>query len=370
MKGIVICVVGAKGAIGSSLALATLGLNQEKDYHKYLVTNSLKSFPDTKKIVFTGWDVKKTSFFEEIKNNELTSDYNFLQENENALKKLTIFKAPTNHRFVDRINIIKKDIVAIRRKYPEYQPILINVLPTSEYRIVGKTYNQILSNEQKLIDVAYVIAAIEEGIPVLNFTPNKLEVEAIISEAKKRCLPIAGRDGKTGQTYIKMAFASALRARNLFIQGWYSTNILGNSDGHTLMDAKKAKSKLENKTKILSNVLGYNPEAHIVKIDYYSPRKDAKEAWDVIDIVGMFGEKMGIRINLQGKDSVLATPIILDVARILAVSKEAKISGVLHELAFFFKTSIYEKPPYTYEDQILVLRSFLKRLSGVVIPWE
>ena len=175
---------------------------------------------------------------------------------------------------------------------------------------------------------------------------------------------MAGRDGKTGQTYIKMVLASALRARNLYIYGWYSTNILGNSDGRTLMDEKKARNKLENKTKILSDILGYNPQAHLVKIDYYSPRKDAKEAWDVIDLIGMFGEKMSIRINLQGKDSVLATPIILDVARILAVSKEVGISGVLHDLAFFFKTSIYKKPPYNYEDQVFALRSFLKKISG------
>ena len=146
MKGIIICVAGAKGAIGSSLVLATLGLNKGKDYNKYLVTNNLTSFPNTKNIVFTGWDVKKTTFLEEIKSNELISDHPFLEENQKHLKKLTIFQAPVKGKFSDKINMIRKDMDKIRKKYPGYQPILVNVLPTSEHEIVGKTYEQIFSN--------------------------------------------------------------------------------------------------------------------------------------------------------------------------------------------------------------------------------
>ena len=169
---------------------------------------------------------------------------------------------------------------------------------------------------------------------------------------------MAGRDGKTGQTYLKTVLASALKARSLLVDGWYSLNILGNQDGKNLMDPKKAAGKLSNKTEILDEILGYpvgeryGASSHQVKIDYYPPRGDAKEAWDVIDFLGVFGLPMSIRLNLQGRDSVLAAPLLLDLARWMVVLQMAGRSGPIPELAFFFKQPIGNDPPMSFQDQV------------------
>ena len=163
-------------------------------------------------------------------------------------------------------------------------------------------------------------------MPVVNFTPNEIEIPSLLHEAEERGVPLAGRDGKTGQTYLKVVLASALKARKLYVDGWYSLNILGNADGKNLMEPGKAEGKLINKTEILDEILGYSvgekrsqTASHKVHIDYYPPRGDAKEAWDVIDFMGLFGLPMSLRLNLQGRDSILAAPLVLDLARWMAV---------------------------------------------------
>lgn len=183
----------------------------------------------------------------------------------------------------------------------------------------------------------------------------------VIDEAVKHGVPIAGRDGKTGQTYLKVVLASALKARNLLVDGWYSLNILGNDDGANLMNPDKAASKLRNKTDILDEILGYSvgekysSPSHKVHIDFYPPRGDAKEAWDAIDFKGLFGLPMSIRLNLQGRDSILATPLVLDLARWAAVLQAAGRVGPVPELAFYFKKAVGDSPPLTFEDQLTSL---------------
>ena len=211
-------------------------------------------------------------------------------------------------------------------------------------------------------DVASVLAAIRSGIPVVNFTPNFVEVPTIVQEAVKHNVPIAGYDGKTGQTYLKVVLASALKARNLCVDGWYSLNILGNADGKNLMDPEKAAGKVANKTDLLDDILGYpvgqqyNSASHKVHIDYYPPRGDAKEAWDVIDFQGMFNLPMSIRLNFLGRDSILAAPMVLDLARWMAALKMAGYSGLIPDLAFFFKNPLGDQPPLTFQDQVQSLR--------------
>ena len=207
-------------------------------------------------------------------------------------------------------------------------------------------------------DIAYVLAAIRAGVPVVNFTPNAVDVPAVTSAAASAGVPIAGRDGKTGQTYFKVVIASALKARGLRVDGWYSLNILGNADGANLRDPACAREKLDNKTRLLDDILGYrvgegyDAPTHQVRIDYYPPRGDAKEAWDVIDFTGLFGLPMSLRVNLQGRDSILAAPMILDLARWMALLKRSGRSGPVPELGFFFKKPVGPQPPVTFADQI------------------
>ena len=212
-------------------------------------------------------------------------------------------------------------------------------------------------------DLAYTIAAVECGIPVVNFTPNCVELPAVISAAVDQTVPLIGRDGKTGQTYLKVVLASALKARNLEIDGWYSLNILGNADGANLMDPDRAAGKVANKTDLLTDILGYAPggqydaPAHKVRIDYYPPRGDAKEAWDVIDFKGIFGLPMSMRINLIGRDSILAAPMVLDLARWAAALKLSGRGGQVPELGFFFKKPSGDFPPLTFQDQLSALNA-------------
>jgi myo-inositol-1-phosphate synthase len=158
------------------------------------------------------------------------------------------------------------------------------------------------------------------------------------------------------------------------VDGWYSLNILGNADGRNLMDPACARGKLANKTELLDEVLGYRvgeaygESAHKVHIDYYPPRGDAKEAWDVIDIKGLFGLPMSIRVNLQGRDSILAAPMVLDLARWVILLQAAGRGGAIPELGFFFKKPEGERAGATFEDQLYQLNELealcRRRLAG------
>jgi myo-inositol-1-phosphate synthase len=155
--------------------------------------------------------------------------------------------------------------------------------------------------------------------------------------------------------------ASALKARGLKVDGWYSLNILGNDDGRNLADPKKVAGKLANKTELLEDILGYQigerygVSSHKVIIDYYPPRGDCKEAWDVIDFAGLFGLPMSLRLNLQARDSILAAPLVIDLARWMVVLHGVGRSGPVPELGFYFKKPIGPNPPVTFQDQLAEL---------------
>ena len=174
---------------------------------------------------------------------------------------------------------------------------------------------------------------------------------------------------KTGQTYFKVVLASALKARGLYVDGWYSLNILGNADGLNLMDPDNACGKLNNKTRLLDDILGYpvgehyGRSTHKVTIDYYPPRGDAKEAWDVIDVKGVFGMPMSLRLNLQGRDSILAAPMALDLARWAAALQVAGIAGPVADLGFYFKKPVGDDAPLTFEDQLGALDRLEARIN-------
>jgi myo-inositol-1-phosphate synthase len=262
---------------------------------------------------------------------------------------------------------VMKDIQTFKTRQPDGQPVFINLLPAGvrsnlrECLHISELFEKYTVED--FPDIPFVLAAIRSEVPVVNFTPNELEIPAIVNEAVKYGTPLSGRDGKTGQTFFKVVLASALKARSFFVDGWYSLNILGNADGMNLMNPEKAAGKLANKTGLLDEILGYpvgqkyGVSSHKVHIDYYPPRGDAKEAWDVVDFTGMFGLPMSIRMNLQGRDSILAAPLILDLGRWMAALKAAGKSGAVAELGFYFKKPVGDNPPLTFEDQMQTLKS-------------
>ena len=184
----------------------------------------------------------------------------------------------------------------------------------------------------------YAYAAITEGCPFVNFTPSLgSDVPALLALAERECVPVTGKDGKTGQTLIKTVLAPAFRSRALKVDGWYSTNILGNRDGQALDDPSSLASKLGTKGSVLDSILGYDVEDHVVRIDYYRPRGDAKEAWDNIDLIGFLGQRMQLKVDFLCRDSILAAPLVLELVRLVAEAKRRGEGGAQEQLGFFFK---------------------------------
>ena len=209
----------------------------------------------------------------------------------------------------------------------------------------------------------YAYAAIAAGVPYGNFTPSTAaEVPALVALAKRQSVPLAGKDGKTGQTLIKTVLAPAFRARALHVDGWFSTNILGNRDGEALQDPDSLQSKLGTKGNVLDSILGYPVEDHLVDIRYYRPRGDDKEAWDNIDITGFLGQRMQIKVNFLCKDSVLAAPLVLEIARVLDLAQQRGDGGPQEQLSVFFKapmTARGQAPEHAFPVQERMLHDWL-----------
>jgi myo-inositol-1-phosphate synthase len=211
----------------------------------------------------------------------------------------------------------------------------------------------------------YAYAAIDHRVPYANFTPSvAADAKALVEFAEKRGVPIAGKDGKTGQTMMKTVIAPALRDRALHVDGWFSTNILGNSDGLALDDPKSLASKVNTKKRVLDQILGYPVEDHIVMIHYYRPRGDAKEAWDNIDVSGFLGQKMQIKVNFLCQDSILAAPLVIEIARVLDLAAKRGDGGVQEQMSLFFKlpqTRGGRQPEHEFSCQVRMLDAWLEQ---------
>ena len=221
----------------------------------------------------------------------------------------------------------------------------------------------------------YAYAAIKEGIPYANAAPNlSADIPALIELAASTGSPLAGKDLKTGQTLIKTIIAPGLKARLLGVEGWYSTNILGNRDGEVLDDPESFKTKEESKKSVLDYILQpnlypdlYKDLCHVVRINYYPPRGDNKEGWDNIDIFGWLNYKMQLKVNFLCRDSILAAPIVLDVALFLDLARRAGMEGIQEWLSFYFKSPMHAAGLYPEHDlfiQLMKLKNTLRYLRG------
>lgn len=197
----------------------------------------------------------------------------------------------------------------------------------------------------------YAYAALMEGVPFINGAPNlTTDIPALMQLAVERGLPIAGKDFKTGQTLIKTVIAPMLKARLLGLNGWFSTNILGNRDGEVLDDPESFRTKEESKLNVLEGILDselypslYGKYMHKVRINYYPPRGDNKEGWDSIDIFGWMGYSMQIKVDFLCRDSILAAPVALDLILFTDLARRAGMSGVQDWLSFYFKSPMHER---------------------------
>ena len=184
----------------------------------------------------------------------------------------------------------------------------------------------------------YTMAAILEGAAVIDYTASAtLEIPGLLDLARAEGVPVAGRDGSTGQTLMKSVLAQTFVVRRLKVRGWYSTNILGNHDGLVLSDERYADVKKVDKTALLEEILGERVQSHIVDIRHYLPAGDRKEAWDAVDFETWNGGSGELRINWRAGDSLLATPPILDLIRFMEYAQRSGASGLQTQLSMFFK---------------------------------
>lgn len=221
----------------------------------------------------------------------------------------------------------------------------------------------------------YAWAAIMEGVPFANGAPNlTVDTPALIQLANERAVPISGKDFKTGQTWMKTVIAPGIKARMLGLAGWYSTNILGNRDGEVLDDPASFKTKEESKLSVLHTILQpelyptlYSSFSHVVRINYYPPRGDNKEGWDNIDIFGWMGYPMQIKVNFLCRDSILAAPLVLDLALFSDFAQRAGMKGIQEWLSFYYKSPMAApglQPEHDLFIQQTKLKNTLRHLMG------
>lgn len=369
MRKVGILIVGVNGAVSSMVTAGVFAIRQDLVPPLGLVTE-LPEFNEydwlsPESVVFGGWDFRTTGTHYEWVKSKNFIDPTIVESIRNDLEGVEIFDAPLcsisstvmgleGAGNVSRKTMTQKDAVQkIRqdiRKFIERnqldQAILVNLSSiepayeaASQLKDMDAFEKAIDTNESLMpASILYAYASILEDCPMVNFTPNlAFEVPALIQFAKERGVPLAGRDGKTGQTLYKTVLAPMLKWKNLKLEGWYSANILGNDDGKVLHDPKHAASKIKTKSDVLPSILGYNDFSHQVHIHYYPVRGDAKEAWDSIDFMGWLGTKMSMKINWLGQDSALAAPLVFDLVRFLDRASRENQGGVLTYLACFFK---------------------------------
>ena len=250
-------------------------------------------------------------------------------------------------------------------------------LEESEVHATIEAFERGLYDSDPLIapSMVYAYAALMSGVPFANGAPNlSVDIPALTKLAEMKGVPICGKDFKTGQTLMKTIIAPGLKSRMLGLDGWYSTNILGNRDGEVLDDPENFKTKEESKLSVLEHIFQpeiypdlYGDFSHVVRINYYPPRGDNKEGWDSIDIFGWLGYKMQIKIDFLCRDSILAAPLALDLALFMDLAQRAGMRGVQEWLSFYFKAPQTAPELYPEHDifiQLMKLKNTLRHMRG------
>ncbi|MEO7104556.1 MAG: inositol-3-phosphate synthase [Gemmatimonadaceae bacterium] len=252
----------------------------------------------------------------------------------------------------------------------------IFIKPGPQHATIEQFERAMDNNDEAIApSMLYAYAAIMENVAFANGAPNlSSDIPALLQLAQQRGVPLSGKDFKTGQTWLKTVVAPGLKARMLGLAGWYSTNILGNRDGEVLDDPQSFKTKEESKLSVLHNILQpekypdlYKDFSHVVRINYYPPRGDNKEGWDNIDIFGWMNYPMQIKINFLCRDSILAAPLVLDVALFSDFAQRAGMKGIQEWLSFFYKSPMTApglQPEHDLFIQQTKMKNTLRHLMG------
>ena len=395
MAGVELVRRGQSVPVGSLTQLGTIRLGKRTEAR----TPKIKDFVPLAKLddlVFGGWDVFKDDAYQAASNAGVL-DAKDLSKVQKFLKTIKPMKAAFDQHYVknltgpnvkkaknkfDLAEQLREDIRDFKKKNKCDRLVMVWCASTETFLKPQDVHKDLKSFEKGMRandpsiapSMLYAYAAISEGVPFANGAPNlTVDIPALEDYAKTKGVPIGGKDFKTGQTLMKTILAPGFKARMLGMNGWFSTNILGNRDGEVLDDPGSFKTKEESKLGALEYILQpklypelYGTIHHKVRINYYPPRGDNKEGWDNIDIFGWLGYPMQIKVDFLCRDSILAAPIVLDLALFFDLAKRAGMHGIQEWLSFYFKSPMCARELYPEHDLFIQSMKLKKDRKSVV----
>jgi myo-inositol-1-phosphate synthase len=367
MAGVIAANKGLGKPFGSYTQMGKIRLGKRTEKNNVNVKDFVPLAP-LENIVFGGWDIFTDNAYESAMNAKVLEKdlLNDIKEELSAIKPMKAVFNPDFVKNIDGVNVKKEatkmdeakalmaDIENFKNENGLDRAVMIWCASTEVYTEANEVHLTIEKFEKALEEnhpaiapsMVYAYAAIKSGVAFGNGAPNlTVDTPALVELAKREGVAISGKDFKTGQTLMKTILGPGFKTRLLGIEGWFSTNILGNRDGKVLDNADSFKTKEVSKLSVLDSVLEpeeypelYKDMYHKVRINYYPPKGDDKESWDQIDIFGWLGYKMQIKVNFLCKDSILAAPVVLDLALFMDLAQRAEMSGIQEWLSFYYKS--------------------------------
>jgi myo-inositol-1-phosphate synthase len=388
---------GLAKPIGSLTQMGTIRLGKRTEGRAPLIREFVP-LAGLEDLVFGAWDPVPDNAYQSCLHCGVLDKHEHVEPIRDFLTALTPMPAVFDQHYVKRLEgknvkqgrtkrelaeALRKDIRDFKAKHGCDRLVMVWCASTEIFIQPGPAHQTLASFEKAMetndITIApsmlYAYAAIMEGVPFANGAPNLCcDVPALEQLAIDRGVAIGGKDFKTGQTMLKTVLSPMFKARMLGVAGWYSTNILGNRDGEVLDDPESFKTKEESKLGVLEYILQpklypelYGDIYHKVRINYYPPRGDNKEGWDNIDIFGWCGYPMQIKVDFLCRDSILAAPIVLDLALFFDLAQRAGLTGIQEWLSFYFKSPQTAPGLYPEHDlfiQQTKLKNTLRWLMG------
>ncbi len=387
---------GLHAPYGSVTQMQTIRLGRRDEDRTPMVKDfvPLASLDD---IVFGAWDIYPDNAYESARKAGVLSEKDLDQVKE-LMEGIEPMPAVFDPKYVKKINgpnvkqgkdkmdlaeQVRKDIRRFREENGCSRLVMVWCASTEVYSEESAAHETLESFEKALKgndpaispSMIYAYASVMEGVPFVNGAPHlAAEIPALVNLANDKGVPLTGKDFKTGQTLMKTIIAPGFKARMLGVRGWFSTNILGNRDGEVLDDPGSFRSKEVSKKSVLEYILQpdkypdlYRGMEHKVRINYYPPRGDDKEGWDNIDIFGWMGYPMQIKIDFLCKDSILAAPVVLDLALFMDLAQRTGMKGIQEWLSFYFKSPMHAKSVYPEHDlfiQLMKLKNTLRWMRG------
>ncbi len=396
MAGVEMIRRGLREPYGSLTQMQTIRLGKRNENRHPLIKDFVP-LAELDDLVFGGWDIYDMSAYEGarkagvLKQEDLDLVKDFMESirpmkavfNKYYVKKLDGEHIKPWGNKMELAQAIMEDIKNFKKENDLDRLVVVWAasteiyIPPSEVHLSLENFERGLENNDPNISpsMIYAYAALKSGVPFINGAPGlTVDFPAMYELADKMHVPIAGKDFKTGQTLMKTIIAPGFKARMIGINGWFSTNILGNRDGEVLDDPESFKTKETSKLSVLQTILQpdvypqlYGDIYHKVRINYYPPRGDNKESWDNIDIFGWLGYPMQIKINFLCRDSILAAPVVLDLVLFMDLAQRAHLKGIQEWLSFYFKSPMVAPGLYPENDlfiQHAKLKNFLRYLMG------